>query len=262
MNRRSLECLPVEIIHDIQLYACSSSLPQTNKHLQGVFRSSQTGYRARYLIACLQSGKVKEFDAATVILKFPICTQEVLDAVFRISPDIIKLGYHPELPRRLFRHLAPRTSCKHSAANEPEWSAEDYPIPLLKYLYDHPKLPRPNINSHEGYALTKAVYAGFVPLVRFLLSKGASPKRKGCMPIAVAIHRKDLALVRLLIERDANGPCSTTKTSKGKKRKLEDRLVVTPELLKVAVKSDARDIVQYFTQEKGCVPDMNTIRLM
>jgi len=212
------------------------------------------------LIAYLQSRRVREFDAATVILRFPICTQEVLDAVFRISHDIIKPGYHPELPRRLFRHLAPRAPCKRSAANEPEWSAEDYPIPLLKYLYNHPKLPRPNINSHEGYALTKAVYTGFVPLVRFLLSKGASPKRKDCMPVVVAIRRKDLALVRLLIERDASGPCA--KTSKGKKRKLEDRLVVTPELLKVAVKSDARNIVQYFTQEKGCIPDMNTIRLM
>jgi hypothetical protein len=33
-------------------------------------------------------------------------------------------------------------------------------------------------------------------------------------------------------------------------------------MLKVAVKLDARDIVEYFMKEKGCVPDLQTLQMM
>lgn len=33
-------------------------------------------------------------------------------------------------------------------------------------------------------------------------------------------------------------------------------------MLKMAVKCDARDIVEYFMKEKGCVPDMQTVLMM
>lgn len=69
----------------------------------------------------------------------------------------------------------------------------------------------------------------------------------------VAIRRKDLFLLRLLIER----PKGTRK-----RRKLEDRIQVTSEMLRVAVKCDARDIVEYFIVEKGCIPDMQTIGMI
>jgi hypothetical protein len=72
----------------------------------------------------------------------------------------------------------------------------------------------------------------------------------------VAIRQKDLALVRMLIEREDK------ETGTGKKRKLEDRVQVNPEMLKVAVKCDARDIVTYLTQEKGCVPDLRTLHIL
>ena len=71
----------------------------------------------------------------------------------------------------------------------------------------------------------------------------------------VAIRRKDLSLVRRLIER----PKEPEKT---KRRKLEDRILVTSEMLRMAVKCDARDIVEYFTLEKGCIPDMQTLCMM
>ena len=69
----------------------------------------------------------------------------------------------------------------------------------------------------------------------------------------VAIRRKDLTMVRMLVEH----PKSTQK-----RRKLEDRILVTSEMLRMAVKCDARDIVEYLTLEKRCIPDMQTLRMM
>lgn len=70
----------------------------------------------------------------------------------------------------------------------------------------------------------------------------------------VAIRRKDLSLVKMLIEREAE-----LKHGKGKKRRLGDRMHVNNDMLRMAVKCDARDIVQYFTEEKGCIPDLKTL---
>ena len=50
--------------------------------------------------------------------------------------------------------------------------------------------------------------------------------------------------------------------STSKKRKLEDRVRVSQEMLRTAVACDARDIVKYFMEEKSCMPDMQTVRLM
>jgi len=135
------------------------------------------------------------------------------------------------------------------------WTDCEHPLPYLKYLYETPGFPPPDANSHDGYALTRAVHARFIPLVHFLLAHGASPKCKRGLAIMVAIRRKDLSLVRRLIER----PKESEKT---KRRKLEDRIPVTSEMLKMAVKCDARDIVKYLILEKGCIPDMQTLRIM
>ena len=120
----------------------------------------------------------------------------------------------------------------------------------------------PNANAHDGYALTKAVLAGCVPLVRFLLDQGATPARKGNLPITIAIRRRDLGLVRMLVERTDSGKSSSEHAGSGKRRKLEDRVAVTPEMLRIAVKCKAQDIVEYLTREKGCIPDMQTLLLM
>lgn len=111
--------------------------------------------------------------------------------------------------------------------------------------------------------MTKAVQVGFAPLARFLLDHGASPAWKRNLAIIIAIHRNDLGLVRMLVERMHTGTSSSTSRANGKQRqKLEDRVKVTPEMLRVAVKWKAEDIVEYLTREKGCVPDMETLLLM
>ena len=186
------------------------------------------------------------------MLRYPICTKDVLEAYFRIR-DPGETRSAPELPRRLFRALVRRST---------DWSERDAPLPFLRYLYACSRLRPPNSNSHEGYALTKAVQVGFVPLVRFLLDHGATPAWKGSLAIIIAIHRKDLGLVRMLVERTDTETSSSKGKGNGKRRKLEDRVEVTPEMLRAAIKCKAQDIVEYLTREKGCIPDMQTLLLM
>ncbi|KAF8121806.1 hypothetical protein EV363DRAFT_1362423 [Boletus edulis] len=240
--------LPVELLYEIQLFATSHTLPQTCTTLHRILASTPPSYRAQYLVAC--TSRIPKDVVLTKMLRYPICTQDVLEAYFRQrDPCSTEPRSASELPRRLFRALAAPQLKSESGA----WSDRDSPLALLRYLYACPHMCPPNVNAHDGYALTKAVQVGFIPLVRFLLDHGATPTCKSNLPIIIAIHRKDLGLVRMLVERMDTG------TSKGKgdrkRRKLEDRVVL-------AVKCRAQDIVEYLTTEKGCIPDMQTLLLM
>lgn len=242
---------------------------------------------AEYLLArhADDHGLVKPGGALiTRILRYPVCTQPVLDALFRL-PEYTRATLDTsgtiELPRRLFRPLSPRSTRP--------WSAHDRPLPFLRYIFAHPRMPPPNANCWDGYALTRAVASGFVPLVQFLLAHGASPACKGGIAVLAAIRRKNLPLVKMLIEPDASPvvPEDAEKGSEGteqgvvkgkrqrqrqdevvlarrgnKKRRLEDRIAVSQEMLRTAVGCDARDIVKYFMEEKSCMPDMQTVRMM
>jgi len=190
-------------------------------------------------------------------LRFPISSTDVLDVLRRDPSHLIDENTSPELPRRLFKFLVSKEGVVGERGRR--WTDRDYPLPFLKYLYGTygtSGMPLPNINSHDGYTLTKAVHAGFIPLIRFLLAHGASPHCSNGLAVMVAIRQKDLALVRMLIERDDE------KKGSAKKRKLGDRMQVNSEMLKTAVKCDARDIVVYLMEEKGCIPDLRTIRIL
>ena len=156
---------------------------------------------------------------------------------------------HIQLPRRLFRSLESHTV---------EWSDDDHPLPLLRYLYHTPEIPTINTNANEGYALTRAVHAKFTPLARFLLGHRASPKYHDSLAIKVAIRQRNIDMVKLLVE----SPYSKKGNTKAKRRKLEDRVVLDSSLLKIAVMSGAKDIVEYFYREKSILPDMQTLKKM
>jgi len=152
-----------------------------------------------------------------------------------------------ELPRRLFRQLS--TS-----------GAEALPHLHFLYTSSAPQLARrPDIDSHDGYPLARAVSAGAVPLVRFLLDHGASPNRREALAVRIAINRRDLSLVRLLVE-PPDVPPDERRT--GKRRKLADRVKVTSDMLRIAVRYGAQDIAEYLMNEKGCVPDLRTLSLL
>lgn len=162
----------------------------------------------------------------------------------------------PDLPRWLFRDLRPRVR----RGIPVPWSDGDGPLPFLRYLFDlydtrHTISGPPRCGVHEGYALTKAVAAGFVPLVKFLLAHHGDPRAKGAIAVMVAIQRKDLQMVKLLIEGDLDNPRGA------KRRRVPDRVACTRAMLHRAAKVGAQDIVQYLLA-KGVTPDLRTLRLL
>ncbi|KAI6103888.1 hypothetical protein EDD16DRAFT_1900377 [Pisolithus croceorrhizus] len=270
----SLVDLPVELLYEIGLYAVSSALPQTCKTLHAIFKASPASYRAQYLVACMEQSHPREDTIITKILRYPICDEDVLEAYFRLTPSEAesRKRWEPELPRRLFRSLATNSSSMQSpfgpcvapghGRSESEtlrWMEQDHPLPLLRYLYTCPHIHPPAVNSHKGYALTKAVQARFVPLIQFLLSHGAMPHLKSSLAILIAISRRDLPMVRMLVERSETTHAQPMGEGAGAER---DRVSVTPEMLRIAVKCKAQDIIEYFTREKGCIPDIHTLLML
>jgi hypothetical protein len=222
-------------------------------------------------------------DIITYALRFPLCTLLVLSALLERPtttsiadtdtdtdanasankrttktrhPDACGSSSRsrpPELPRRLFRRLSA------SGAEV---------LPLLRYLYGgdsdsdtkvRRRWPDPDADSHDGYALVRAVNVGAVPLVRFLLEHGASPGRRKALSVKLAIKRRDLALVRLLVEPPDVCP---GERKRGKRRRLADRVQVDSEMLKYAITCGAHDIAEYLMHEKGCMPDLETLSLL
>jgi len=112
----------------------------------------------------------------------------------------------------------------------------------------------PKCDAHDGYALTKAVVAGFMPLVRFLLGNGGDPGAKGAIAVMVAIQKKDIQMVKLLVGGDLAG------SGGAKRRRVPDRVTCTRAMLRRAVSVEAQDIVQYLL-ERGVTPDMQTLLL-
>jgi hypothetical protein len=164
----------------------------------------------------------------------------------------------PELPRRLFKKFNSKAKQWLGGTCIDLWTKSDHPLPFLSHLYSSDRFPPPDVNAHDGYALTKAAHAGFIPLVQFLLEHGASPKCRDALAVTVAIRRKRLSLVRMLIEPDT----SAAAFGKGKRRRVVDRVEVSARMLQVAVECGADDIAQWMVVEKGCTPNVKTLRSM
>ncbi|KAH9068510.1 hypothetical protein EDB83DRAFT_2377059 [Lactarius deliciosus] len=237
-QRDLLSSLPVELLYEIQFYAVSDSLPIVGRRLYHIFMSAPAIIKADYIIGRRLAHPNKSCRSSIVsfALRYPLCrTPEVLDALLRrpaaCPPKVAFVVVR--LPRWLFRRLGP--------------SGEEA-LPLLRYLYGRRDLSfRPIPDSHHGFPLASAVKAGAIPLVRFLLEQGASPYSKDALAVRLAVKRHDLDLVRLLID--------TSKSSLGETG-------VGSDMLKFAVKFGAGDIAKYLMNEKGCVPDLETISLL
>ena len=247
------------------------------RRLHDIFKSASSTVHADYLAgryAALPRISTRP-DIITYALRFPLCTLPVLSALLERPtsiadtnadtdaiagsankrknhhPDARGSSRRPELPRRLFRQLSA------SAGGGAEV------LPLLRYLYSSDTQvrtwPGPDADSHDGYALVRAVNVGAMPLVQFLLEHGASPARRKALSVKLAIKRRDLALVRLLVEPPDVCPEERTR---GKRRRLADRVQVDSEMLKYAVTHGAHDIAGYLMHDKGCVPDVKTLSLL
>jgi len=249
-----------QLLYALQLYALSPALPHVSRHLYEVYKSAPSSFHAEYILgrALAHTGS-KSTGIITRALRYPLCTRDVLDALCRLAEaqaygEALKNDV-AELPRRLFDGLAPKYGPVHGSGlvEKVGWTVQDEPLPFLRHLYKLRWVRAPDTNAHDGYALTRAVQAGFVQLVRFLLARGADPGRRGGLALWATIRRGDLELLKMLIERDG--------WDGGKRRRVEDRVQVGSEMVRAAVKSDARDIVEYL-MEKGCVPDIPTLRMV
>jgi hypothetical protein len=249
-------CDAIQLLYGVQFYALSDALPYTCRRLYLIFKSAPAAVKADYFLGrhiALQT-PISRLCIVGRALRYPLCTQGTLEALLR-HPNCPPLpDCPPELPRRLFR-LAPR-----SPSGAQEWKDCHEPLPFLRYLFSHPRIPAPDPDSHSGYPLTRAVLAGFRPLVSFLLDAGASPRRKDGLAVMVAIQRKDLSLVKQLVE--PNPLASRTGGSSAKRRRLQDRVELNSQMLRTAVKCGASDIADWLMKDKGCVPDMPTLVLL
>jgi len=129
-----------------------------------------------------------------------------------------------ELPRRLFRNLT---------------STSVIP-PLLLYLFETYK---PNPNSFEGYALSRAVLSKNLEVIRYLLRQGADPGKKEGMAIQIAVKLGDLRIVRMLVEHQNLGSPNSGSLGIG--------IDIPSKWVETAVRSGSDEIVSYFVHEKG-----------
>jgi len=233
--RDLLSFLPVELLYEIQFCAVSDSLPIVCRRLYYIFQSAPPTIKADYLLGrCLAHlSKYPHYSIISFALRYPLCrTLDVLEAFLKRSAAYqSNVKFAIRLPRWLFRRLGP--------------SGEEA-LPLLRYLYG---LRSPSLclipDSHRGFPLASAVKAGAIPLVRFLLELGASPYCENALAVRLAIKRRDLDLVRLLINHSA----------------LEE-VKVDSNMLKLAVNVGARHIAEFLVNERGCVPDLEIISLL
>ncbi|KAF9513118.1 hypothetical protein BS47DRAFT_1296740, partial [Hydnum rufescens UP504] len=247
-----------QLIYRLHLEALNPCLPLVSRSLLAVLKAAPHSLRAQYLMACYPFHKVYSRNNGLALtiqssLSHAMCDTMVIRAIHRLHAleplrggEIIELNI--QLPKRLFRDLGPSLE------------RQSRVIDTLRQLQSHRTIYRPNINSHRGYPLTMACRQGAVELMKVLLEMGADPGKQGALAVKVAIRLRNLAHVRMLVER-TEAVCNHDPRcpSCRKRRKLEDRVIITPELVREAVKVDARDIVDYFVHVKGCSPTLRTL---
>jgi hypothetical protein len=183
-------------------------------------------------------------------LQFPIMTLEVLRLYLQLGHQEAlpgTPGIRVHLPKRLFKHIGP------ISAGGTDQCTND-PIPFLQILYDHFGT-RLGVDSFNGYALIRAVYALHIPLIRWLLDHGAVVNMGDTPTIKLAIKKRDLGILKMLVER-----VEKEESPNGKRRRLEDRVTLNSTHLQLAIQSDAKEIARWMMDVKGVVPNVQTIR--
>jgi hypothetical protein len=111
----------------------------------------------------------------------------------------------------------------------------------LIYLFD---TYVPNSNSFEGYALSRAVLAKNLAVIKYLLGKGADPGMKDGLAIQIAVKLGDLGIVRMLVEHQNS-------TLRAGESEGVSAIAIPSKWVETAVRSGSDEIVSYFVHEKG-----------
>ena len=227
-------------MYELHLLALSPSLPMVSSYFANVFKNMSPFFKATYIVARIEASEHSDLDSGKIYsraLRYPICERTVFEMICRLLEDNKVFPRSPiRLPRRLFRSLLP--------ANGQEWSDQDYPLPFLRNIYGTPNLPTINANAYDGYALTKAVYAQFTPLVKFLLDKGALPECKDGIAVKIAVRLKDLDMFKMLIVGWPRQGLSS-----------RDREIAESMMMELAILSGASNVVEFY-RGKGIVPNI------
>ncbi|WFD31643.1 hypothetical protein MSPP1_002682 [Malassezia sp. CBS 17886] len=171
------------------------------------------------------------------------------------------------------------------------------PLPALEVILRLVLVHRASVNSSQGYPLAAAIHMRSAPLICFLLAAGADPALKKGIALQLAAKKGWVAGMRLLVERDdklefqwrarvqviaqelrtlsilrealcrrASLPARRVRPalaeSPSKRRRLGDRCKIDARLLNMAVRSKAWPLVHYMMDQKGLVPDVETLQLM
>lgn len=217
----------------------SPALPLTSVQIFRQLASPPPSLAARFLLAYHRSAPTSDLLAR--VLRHGVCSLATFQAVERLwherrarsSGAPVKLEMN-ELPKRFFRHVL-------EPGSEPA-RVRDNLLPFLDYLFAN---YRPCPSSHKGYPLCGSIteHPASLPLTRYLLNKGADPSLKDGYAVILAIDKRDLDLVRMLVEggwekggqtggkrKRAAGDEGEPANQSPKRRKKADRVAITSKM--------------------------------
>lgn len=259
----------LQLIQQIHLHSQNPFFPQICVQVHRNLSNLHSHYVATYLLSLYQA--YGPGDVLVRALRHPVCDVAVAEEMARIW-DRTRIRTPPWMPypqddtgQSLYRDGDTSPPLFTSPlVKAPPLSCSEIPRRLLRHPSD-PKTPvhplliylfskySPSANSHRGYPLCRAVLTRNYTLLSFLLDRGADPSVKDALAIQVAISLHDLKSIKLLVERSDGfvGGNRAGKLNTKKRRRLGDRIVITPSLVECAMKKGSREIVEYFVQEKG-----------
>ncbi|KAL1413080.1 hypothetical protein Q8F55_000829 [Vanrija albida] len=282
----SMNDLPVELIQDIHLLAGNPHFPTVNQHVHDCLTGPSPTYVAGYMLHLYRDCHTR--DILPNALRHRLVDIAVAEEMRRLWDN--RRGYVPShqsyldtsprsrSPSRTPTVSVPSTPEKQPKPKRPALSVHRLPrrifrnrpgpkepavAPIIKFLFER---YAPEVNGGSGYALQRAVLNGNYDLVEYLLRRGADPTQRDRLAITLAIRAKDLKMIKLLVEplhgagtfkEEGDSPS----TSRGKKRKVIDRVKIDSKLVREAMSAadPSEDIIQYFVHEKGAMPPLNEI---
>ncbi|KAJ9095081.1 hypothetical protein QFC20_006769 [Naganishia adeliensis] len=203
----SLDYLPVDILYEIHHLSLSPHLPSTNRYLHAALSRPTTTRAAYWLIErYFPAHGVRGFLSRA--LECGVCDGDVLREIERIWAREVdqargmKSGKTRRRPtHNTIMHRPPPSNLPPPTHNHRR-PAHPSP-PLLTHLFTH---YTPSPNSHRGYPLARASLHADTPLIAFLLTHGADPAEKEFLAVEIALTRRDIRVLRLLLD----GPGDTS----------------------------------------------------
>ena len=236
------------------------ALPMVSRYVRNSLTHASKTYIARYMLHQYRHSGPRSI--LTIALKRPIVDVAVAEEMIRIWDQ--QRGYVRHRPTPT---SSPGSTTPPSTPSRPRTSAPPLEVTQLPRRLFRPKpLPHEpaihpmiswlfgnwdfNLKGQAGYyPLARSVINQNYELVEFLLRRGANPNNKEAFALTAAIEKKDLRMVKLLVE--PFGDATESPPPPGKKRKFQDRMRILQTHVQHALNNGSPEIVDYFVHEKG-----------